>query len=146
MDEQYKQKGLQILGFPCSQFGSQEFKESEKIIEFIKKYNVHFDMFQKIDVNGAHTHPVYQYLKYHATEFNSDASKASDEAEGKKGCCDSPKCSEPTTEKNLSAIGWNFGKFLVNGDGRVIKYGGPKVKPFDFRQDIEKLLENDGKQ
>eukprot|EP00922_Rhytidocystis_sp_ex-Travisia-forbesii_P059662 GHVS01088460.1.p1 GENE.GHVS01088460.1~~GHVS01088460.1.p1 ORF type:complete len:157 (+),score=34.88 GHVS01088460.1:302-772(+) len=131
MDEQYKQKGLEILGFPCSQFGGQEFKESAKTIEFVKKYNVKFDMFEKIDVNGASTHPVYQYLKYHSVDFNSNAPKAEEEKTCDEGC-------------KLASIGWNFGKFLVDGEGRVVKYGGPRVKPFDMRSSIEQLLSKGG--
>eukprot|EP00922_Rhytidocystis_sp_ex-Travisia-forbesii_P059661 GHVS01088459.1.p1 GENE.GHVS01088459.1~~GHVS01088459.1.p1 ORF type:complete len:154 (+),score=37.00 GHVS01088459.1:152-613(+) len=128
MDQQYKQRGVEILGFPSRQFAKQEFQQSAQTAEFVKKYNVEFDMFEKIDVNGCNTHPVYQYLKYHSNEFNP--SKAENDA--------------ASSETSVPSIGWNFGKFLVDGEGRVVKYGGPRVKPFDMRSSIEQLLSKGG--
>lgn len=108
----YKEKGLEVLGFPCNQFGKQEPGEGEQISEFCEvNYGVDFQMFSKIDVNGDGTHPLYQHLKA--------------EAPGLLGS---------------KAIKWNFTKFLVGKDGKVVKRYAPTDTPASIEKDIAKLL------
>ncbi|HEX2591371.1 MAG TPA: glutathione peroxidase [Rhizomicrobium sp.] len=110
--EENKDKGLVILGFPCNQFGSQEPGGAEEIGAFcMKNYGVSFPMFEKIDVNGADAHPLYNWLK--------------DEAPGLLGT------------KNIK---WNFTKFLIDKDGKVVDRFAPTTKPEDLAKPIEKLL------
>lgn len=109
--EEYKSKGLEILGFPCNQFAKQDSGSNQEIQEFCQlNYGVTFNMFEKIEVNGAHAHPIYRYLKQ--------------EVKGLFG----------------SEIKWNFTKFLIDRDGNVIKRYAPTVKPSKIANDIEKLL------
>ena len=111
--EKFKASGLEVLGFPCNQFGKQEPGSSEEIAEFCSvNYGVTFPMFEKIDVNGKDTHPLYQYLKR--------------EARGVLG-------SEP--------IKWNFTKFLVNREGEVVERYGSTMKPEQIEADIEAALD-----
>lgn len=110
--QQYKDKGLMVLGFPCNQFGAQEPGAKEEIQEFCQlNYGVSFPMFDKIDVNGNDTHPLYDYLKKQATGVLGSES-----------------------------IKWNFTKFLVDRDGKVIDRFAPTTKPEDMIRDIEALL------
>jgi glutathione peroxidase len=111
--DKFKARGLEVLGFPCNQFGKQEPGSSEEIAEFCSvNYGVTFPMFEKIDVNGRDTHPLYQYLKR--------------EARGVLG-------SEP--------IKWNFTKFLVNREGEVVDRYGSTTKPEQIEADIEAALD-----
>ena len=111
--DNFKTRGLEILGFPCNQFGKQEPGSSEEIAEFCSvNYGVTFPMFEKIDVNGEETHPLYRYLKR--------------EARGVLG-------SEP--------IKWNFTKFLVNREGEVVGRFGSMTKPEQLEADIESVLD-----
>ncbi|KMZ40128.1 MULTISPECIES: glutathione peroxidase [Bacillales] len=109
--ERYKAKGLVVLGFPCNQFAGQEPGTEEEIATFCdRNYGVTFPLFAKIDVNGPGTHPLYQYLKEHASsEENPD-------------------------------IEWNFAKFLVDKDGRVVKRISARTQPEELSSDIESLL------
>jgi len=94
-------KGLEILGFPCDQFAHQEPGTNSEIIEFCDmQYNVTFPMFDKISVNGENSHVLYQYLKKEATGFLAHTS-----------------------------ITWNFTKFLVDQNGKVIKRFAPVTSP-----------------
>ncbi|KFZ39054.1 glutathione peroxidase [Shewanella mangrovi] len=105
-------KGLEILGFPCNQFGHQEPGSDSDISQFCQlNYGVSFPMFAKIDVNGANTHPLYQLLKR--------------EAKGLLGS---------------QGIKWNFTKFLVDKQGHVIERYAPTTKPLQLKQTIEQLL------
>lgn len=107
-----KDKGLEILGFPCNQFGKQDPGSNDEIGEFCQiNYGVSFPMFAKIDVNGAETAPIYKHLK-------------------------SEKPGIFGTEK----IKWNFTKFLVDREGNVVKRFAPKDKPEAIRSAIEALL------
>ena len=111
LHRQYADQGLAVLGFPCNQFGKQDPGSNEEIGAFCQKnYGVSFDMFEKVDVNGDDAHPVYQWLR-----------------EEKRGLLG---------EK----IKWNFTKFLVGKDGRVIKRYGSTTKPEKLTGDIEKAL------
>ena len=110
--KRYKDQGFVVLGFPCNQFGRQEPGSESDIEEFCQlNYGVSFPMFAKIDVNGDDADPLFKYLK------NSQ-----------KGILGSEK------------IKWNFTKFLVNRDGKVIARFASTVKPENLIKDIEKLL------
>jgi glutathione peroxidase len=109
---QFKDKGVEVLGFPCNQFGKQEPGTADDIGAFCKKnYDVTFPMFAKIKVNGADAHPLYKHLK--------------SQAPGVLG---------------TEAIKWNFTKFLVKKDGTVYKRYAPQTTPEELAGDIEKLL------
>ncbi len=108
----YRDRGFVVLGFPCNQFGSQEPGDEEEIRSFCSAtYDVTFPMFAKVDVNGANAHPLFQYLK--------------SSAPGVLG---------------TEAIKWNFTKFLVDRDGKVVRRYAPKDTPEKIAADIEALL------
>ena len=108
----YAQDGLEILGFPCNQFKAQESGTNEEIQFFCtEKYDVSFNVLNKIDVNGQNADPFYEFLK--------------NERPGIMGT------------KNIK---WNFSKFLVNKDGEVGKRYGPTTKPEAIEADIVRLL------
>ncbi len=109
---QFKEQGLEILGFPCNQFGKQDPGNNSDIQEFCQlNYGVSFPMHSKIEVNGDNTHPLFRHLKT--------------EAPGLLG------------SKNIK---WNFTKFLVDQKGKVIKRYAPSTKPEDIATDICELL------
>ncbi|MCC2635329.1 MAG: glutathione peroxidase [Ramlibacter sp.] len=108
----YGPKGLVVLGFPCNQFGAQDPGSNEEIASFCQlNYGVSFPMMAKVDVNGAEAHPLYQWLVK--------------EAPGLLGS---------------KAIKWNFTKFLVGKDGRVLKRYPPQESPGKLARDIEDAL------
>lgn len=110
--KKYADQGLEILGFPCNQFGKQEPGSESDIQEFCQiNYGVSFPMHAKIDVNGDGTHPVFQQLK-----------KAAPGLLGSKG------------------IKWNFTKFLVAKDGTIVTRFAPQTKPEDIEKDIQAAL------
>jgi len=110
--EKYKDQGLEILGFPCNQFGKQDPGSNDEITEFCQlNYGVSFPMFGKIEVNGGDTDPLYKHLKQ--------------EAPGALG---------------TKAIKWNFTKFLVDSTGKVLKRYSSTTKPAAIEGDIKKLL------
>jgi glutathione peroxidase len=110
--EKMHSRGLEVLGFPCNQFGAQEPGSEQEIEQFCEiNYGVTFPLFAKIDVNGGDTAPLYQYLK-----------KASPGLLG------------------TEAIKWNFTKFLVDRKGNVVERYGSNVEPEAIAGDIEKLL------
>ena len=110
--QQFRDKGVEVLGFPCNQFGKQEPGSADEIGAFCEKnYGVTFPLFAKIDVNGADAHPLFKHLK--------------SEAPGLMG---------------TEAIKWNFTKFLVKKDGSVYKRYAPQTEPKELMRDIEKLL------
>lgn len=109
--EKYKQDGLEVLGFPCNQFGGQEPGDEKSISQFCTlNYNVTFPMFSKIDVNGPNVHPLYRYLK--------------DKAPG-------------ITGKDIQ---WNFTKFLVDREGNVVKRFAPVTSVKTIEKYFLKLL------
>lgn len=109
---QFKARGLEVLGFPCNQFGAQEPGTAEEIGAFCEKnFGVSFPLFAKIDVNGDAASPLFKYLKK--------------EAPGLLGS---------------KAIKWNFTKFLVSRDGRVVKRYAPQTRPEEMISDIEAML------
>ncbi|MET0378540.1 MAG: glutathione peroxidase [Spongiibacteraceae bacterium] len=110
--ERYREQGFAVLGFPCNQFGQQEPGDANAIGAFCEKnYGVNFPMFEKIDVNGEQTHPLYRHLKAAAPGL-----------------------------LGTQSIKWNFTKFLVDRSGLLVKRYAPKVKPLDITRDIEELL------
>lgn len=112
LNKKYKDQGLVILGFPCGQFANQEFDNNKDIEEFCQlNYGVTFTMFEKIDVNGKNTHPLFKFLKNKTKSILS------------------------------STIKWNFTKFLISKDGEVIKRYAPVTSPVELTKEIEKLLE-----
>ncbi|AFU98909.1 glutathione peroxidase [Simiduia agarivorans] len=110
--KKYHDKGLEILGFPCNQFGKQEPGESDEISEFCElNFGVTFPLYEKVDVNGEQAHPLFNWLKAEAPGiFGSEGIK------------------------------WNFTKFLVGRDGKVIKRFAPKDKPESLEADLVKAL------
>jgi glutathione peroxidase len=110
--EKLHARGLEVLGFPCNQFGAQEPGSEDEIAQFCElTYGVKFPLFAKIDVNGDGAAPLYQYLK-----------------KTKPGLLGS------------EAIKWNFTKFLVDRKGNVVERYAPNVEPQAIAGDIEKLL------
>jgi glutathione peroxidase len=110
--QQYKDRGFEVLGFPCNQFGGQEPGDADEIAEFCKiNFGVSFPLMAKVDVNGADASPLFDWMK----------------AE-KKGLM------------GTSAIKWNFTKFLIDRQGIVVKRYAPTDKPEAIARDIEKLL------
>src|SRR5580765_5456036 len=112
MYEKMQSRGLEVLGFPCNQFGSQEPGTAEEIESFCElNYGVTFPLFAKIEVNGNGAAPLYKYLK-----------------KEKPGLLGS------------EAIKWNFTKFLVDRNGKVVERYAPNTEPAAIAGDIEKLL------
>ncbi|GAP75714.1 glutathione peroxidase family protein [Pseudoalteromonas sp. SW0106-04] len=110
--QDFENKGLVVLAFPCNQFGAQEPGDDAQISEFCElNYGVSFPVMTKVDVNGADAHPLFSYLKQ--------------QAPGVLGS---------------KAIKWNFTKFLVDQQGQVVKRYAPTTKPEAIRADIEQLL------
>jgi glutathione peroxidase len=110
--EKFHGKGLEVLGFPCNQFGAQEPGDEKAIAQFCElNYGVTFPMFAKVDVNGDDAAPLFKHLK-----------------SAKKGVLGS------------EAIKWNFTKFLVDRDGNVVERYAPKTEPKELEADIAKLL------
>ena len=112
LNRRYADKGFEVLGFPCNQFGAQEPGNAEEIANFCAlTYDVTFPLLGKIDVNGPNAAPIYKHLKK--------------EAPGVLGS---------------EAIKWNFTKFLIDRSGKVMKRYAPQTKPEDIARDIEGLL------
>ena len=112
LHQQYGPQGLAVIGFPCNQFASQDPGDNAQIADFCQRnYGVSFQMMGKIEVNGAGAHPLYQWLTA--------------EAPGLLGS---------------KAIKWNFTKFLVGRDGRVIRRYAPQDTPEKIAKDIEAAL------
>jgi len=112
LHRKYHERGLEVLGFPCDQFGHQEPGDEAQIMSFCSlTYGVSFPMFAKIKVNGADAHPLYRYLK-----------------EARPGLI------------GIEAIKWNFTKFLVGKDGEPLKRFAPADKPESLEADVEAAL------
>jgi glutathione peroxidase len=112
LHRRFRDHGFAVLGFPCDQFGHQEPGDEAAIREFCtEKYDVTFPMFAKIEVNGANTHPLFKALKQEAPGF-----------------------------LGTQAIKWNFTKFLVDGQGGVVRRYAPTDKPQALAEDIEAAL------
>ena len=110
--KQYKDQGFEVIAFPCNQFGGQEPGSADEIAEFCKvNFGLSFPLMSKIDVNGADETPLYAWLK--------------SEAPGLMGS---------------KSIKWNFTKFLIGRDGKVVRRYAPTDKPEALAKHIEKLL------
>jgi glutathione peroxidase len=108
----YRDRGFAVLGFPCNQFGAQEPGSEAEIAHFCRtRYDVTFPLFAKIEVNGEQTHPLYRHLK-----------------------------SAVPGVLGTEAIKWNFTKFLVDRQGRVVSRHAPTTAPADLEREIEALL------
>lgn len=131
--KKYHEKGLEVLDFPCNQFGHQAPGSDDEIHEFCTaKYQTTFDQFKKIDVNGENESPVFTYLKANAPEeiVKGFAHKAT-----MKGIL---KISSTCKEKN--DIKWNFTKFLVDQEGNVVYRLSPIEDPLLLEDKIKELL------
>ncbi|KOX74205.1 putative phospholipid hydroperoxide glutathione peroxidase, partial [Melipona quadrifasciata] len=109
-DEYAESKGLRILAFPCNQFNGQEPGDSEEICSFADRQKVKFDLFEKIDVNGDNAHPLWKYLKKEQAGFFGDFIK------------------------------WNFTKFIVDKEGKVVERHSPTASPQSLRSNLEKYF------
>ena len=110
--DEHKEKGLEILAFPCNQFGEQEKGSEEEIKNFCEKnYSITFPIFEKVEVNGNDAHPIFKFIK-----------------EQKKGFM------------GTESIKWNFSKFLLNKNGEVINRYGSLDVPENLEEDIKQLL------
>ena len=131
--KEYHDKGLEIIDIPCNQFGKQAPGSDEEIHEFCAlKYNTSFDQFTKSDVNGENELPLYTYLK---EEIKEDIIKGVKNKVAMKAI---KKIS--TSTKKDGDIKWNFTKFLVDKNGKVVKRYSPTYKPEDMEEDIKELL------
>lgn len=112
LHRRYGERGFEVLGFPCNQFGAQEPGDAAEIANFCSlTYDVTFPVFGKIDVNGADAAPLYRWLKKQAPGLFG-----------------------------TEGIKWNFTKFLIDREGNVVQRYAPQTKPEDIAADIEKLL------
>lgn len=131
--KEYHDKGLEILDFPCDQFGHQAPGTDDEIHNFcVLKYDTSFDQFAKIEINGDKADPLFKYLKSKIADDiikgtkNKIAMKAIEKL--------------PGVEKDSGFIKWNFTKFLVDQKGEVIARFSPTYKPEDIKEYIDKLL------
>nr|AKJ66815.1 glutathione peroxidase [Populus euphratica] len=109
--DKYKDQGLEILAFPCNQFGSQEPGNNEQIVEFAcTRFKADYPIFDKVDVNGKNAAPIYKFLKSSKGGLFGDSIK------------------------------WNFSKFLVDKDGKVVDRYAPTTSPLSIEKDVKKLL------
>lgn len=133
--KQYKDSGLEILGFPCNQFNAQEPGTSEDTKTFCAlNYGVSFPIFEKVEVNGADAHPVFKFLKETAPFEGVDLSHPTNKIIDK-------ILTEKYPEFRMgNSIRWNFTKFLVNRDGSVVKRFESAVEPMDLVDHIKTLL------
>ncbi|XP_050379160.1 probable phospholipid hydroperoxide glutathione peroxidase [Argentina anserina] len=109
--EKYKTQGLEILAFPCNQFGAQEPGSNDEIVEFAcTRFKAEYPIFDKVDVNGDKATPLYKFLKSSKGALFGDSIK------------------------------WNFSKFLVDKDGNVVDRYAPTTSPLSIEKDVKKLL------
>jgi len=112
LHQEYADQGLVVLGFPCNQFGNQDPGDNAEIGAFCERnYGVSFPMFEKIDVNGPETHPLYRWLK-----------------QARRGVLGTQR------------IKWNFTKFLLDRKGNPVARYAPRTEPQALTKDIEALL------
>lgn len=129
----YQEQGFAVLAFPCNQFGEQEPGTDEEIRTFCQtKYDVTFPIFQKVEVNGELAHPLYQYLREQAPEDsgmdeNNPLYRYLSE-------------SQPELLQG-SNIRWNFTKFLVDGEGNVVKRYAPTASMEEIEDDVRNVIE-----
>lgn len=133
--EQYQSQGLEIIGFPSNQFGEQEPGSNSDVQSFCQiNYGVTFPLFSKTDVRDENAHPVFQYLTEAAPFQGFDTTQPG-----------GSKMNAFLSEKlphwmGDNSVKWNFTKFLVDREGRVVKRFESTVEPLDMKADIEALL------
>lgn len=134
MYQKYKDQGLVILGFPCNQFLGQEPGTAEEIGEFCQKnYGVSFPMFEKIEVRGENAHPLYKMLTSEKEFKGFDDSESGQKFKG--------FLSQKFPEiYEGDGVKWNFTKFLIDRDGKVVQRIEPNITPESMEEDIKKLL------
>jgi glutathione peroxidase len=116
MHNELREKGFELLAFPCNQFFSQESGTPQEIIEFVtNRFGSKFTLFEKVEVNGPNTHPVYRFLRTNSPLFS-----------GK--------------DNSAKVIPWNFSKFLINSKGEVVRFFPPGDKITEVRTAVEELL------
>lgn len=131
--EKYNDKGLEILDFPCNQFGHQAPGDDNEIHEFCTaKYQTKFDQLKKIDVNGENEEPIFKFLKEANLEEKIEGMKNKIAMKG--------VMKISTTCKTPQDIKWNFTKFLIDKDGNVVGRYSPTFDPRHMEEDILKLL------
>jgi glutathione peroxidase len=114
LHRKYHDRGFEVLGFPCNQFGGQEPGSADEIASFCStRFDVTFPLFAKVDVNGAHAHPLFEHLK-----------------------------AEKPGALGTKAIKWNFTKFLVNARGNVVERYGSSTTPEQIDADVAKALDS----
>jgi len=130
--EEYHEKGLEILDFPCNQFGNQAPEEDDEIHEFCTfKYKTKFDQFKKIDVNGKNEEPLFRYLK----------SQKGFEGFDLKGKVLIPIVKKMDSNyKNNPDIKWNFTKFLVDREGNVVERFESTISPEKIEKSIKRII------
>ena len=112
LQRKFAEKGFEVLGFPCNQFGAQEPGNADEIATFCKlTYDVTFSVLKKVEVNGGEASPLYDWMKK--------------EAPGLMGS---------------KSVKWNFTKFLIDREGKVVRRYAPTDAPASIEKDIEKLL------
>ena len=112
LSDKYKEKGLEVLGFPCNQFGGQEPGTNEEVQSFCDlTFNVSFKMFDKIEVNGENASPLFKHLKHKSPGI-----------------------------LGTESIKWNFTKFLVNKNGEVVKRFAPKDGESSMEKELLKII------
>jgi glutathione peroxidase len=111
LNEEFREQGLIVLGFPCDQFAHQEPGNDQEIDEFCKvNFGVDFPLSQKVNVNGKNAHPIFKFLKENSKSLFGGAVK------------------------------WNFTKFLISPDGKSIKRYSPNTTPENIRTDVLEIL------
>eukprot|EP00439_Symbiodinium_sp_Y106_P084958 s451_g27.t1 len=112
-----KAEPFEVLAFPCNQFGKQEKGSPEQISNFVagKLSDANYTLFEKVHVNGPHTHPVFHFCRYNAGGTRLGASR-------------------------MRPIPWNFAKFLIDKEGRVVAFYNPKIPPSEILPDIKAVL------
>ena len=116
LHKEYREQGLEILAFPCNQFGGQEPGTNQQVKEFAQGYGAEFPLFSKIEVNGANTDETYKYLRFNSELYDP-------------------------AKKEVKEIPWNFAKFIVDADGKVVSYHNPRVEPNSLVPEIQKMLD-----
>ncbi|MBQ1732428.1 MAG: glutathione peroxidase [Bacteroidales bacterium] len=132
--EKYRDKGFEILDFPCNQFGGQAPGSISEIQEFCSKFNVSFQQFDKIDVNGKNEHPLFAYLKSQKTfeGFGNDNTAMCD-------LMNNMLKKQHPDYMETSDIKWNFTKFLIDKDGNVVQRFEPTADMGRVEKAIEEL-------
>lgn len=132
---EYKDKGVEILGFPCNQFAEQEPGNNSEVQSFCQlNYGVSFPLFEKVDVRGKSAHPLFKYLTENTTFKGFDLSHPS-------GKILNSFLQESFPDYLIgNSIKWNFTKFLIDQEGNIVERFEPTTEPMDIKPHIEALL------